>query len=239
MANLMDTVGDTLGQFGWSSMGNIALVLAIFLMILLVIICIMIFVWWKGFNIPVGIYEPLGQIPLTDDELESIGKQTPNKNKEFLNKKNITFDNVRFKRTHGKHITSKGTPYFQTFFPLKKHEPIPMEFMYDNGVHLLRLSRNLFIPLYKPKTVVKIGEEVSISVSDHNRWVLFNNLMADRINNRFQDVDLQKKVTLYFVTGIVVMVLIGGFILWLIYSSISKGFVAIERLDSIIGGGPK
>ncbi len=96
-----------------------------------------------------------------------------------------------------------------------------------------------FIPLIKPKTVIQVGEEVSISVSDHNRWVLFNNLMADRINNRYQDVDLQKKITLYFVSGIVVMVLLGGFILWLIYSSINKGMDTYSSLSSLMGGGPK
>jgi len=239
MANIIDQVGGTLGEFGWASMGNITLVIAIFVFIIIFIGIIILFTWWKSFNISVRIYEPLGQIPLDDEDLGKVKGQTSKERKEFLNKKTICFDNVSFKKTHGKHLKSKGTPYFQTFFPLKKHEPIPMEFMYDNGVHLLRLSRDLFIPLYKPKTIVKIGEEVSISVSDHNRWVLFNNLMADRINNRYQDVDLQKKITLYFVTGIVVMVLIGGFILWLIYSSINKGMDVYSTLGTLMGGGPK
>lgn len=239
MPSIIDQVGSSLGSFGWSSMGNIVLVITVIFTVIIIIIIIMLFLWWKSFNIQVKIYEPMGQIPLDDKDLEKAKEQTPEENKELINKKKITFDNISFKKTHGKHITKKGTPYFQTFFPLKKHEPIPMEFMYDNGVHLLRLSRDLFIPLIKPKTVIQIGEEVSISVSDHNRWVLFNNLMADRINNRYQDVDLQKKITLYFVTGIVVMVLIGGFILWLIYASIDKGIDVYSSLNILMGGGPK
>lgn len=239
MANLIDQISGSISQFSWAGMGSIVWIISLFLFILLFIGALLLFTWWKSFNIPVRIYEPLGQIPLTEEDYKKVKEQNPEENKDLLNKKKIKFDNIKFKKTRGKHIKHKGTPYFQTFMPLKKQEPIPMEFMYDNGVHLLRLSRDLFVPLYKPKTVVEIGESVSISISDHNRWVLFNNLMADRINNRYQDVDLQKKITLYFVTGIVVMVLIGGFILWLIYSSIDKGMVTFSNLNSLMEGGPK
>ena len=239
MANIMDQVGASIGDFSWASMGNITLIIAVFVFVLIFVGAALLFFWWKSFNIQVRIYEPRGQIPLDAEDLNKVKEQSPEKNKKFINEKKITFDNIIYKKTHGKYMKHKGTPYFQTFMPLKKHEPIPMEFLYDNGVHLLRLSRDLFIPLIKPKTVIQVGEEVSISVSDHNRWVLFNNLMADRINNRYQDVDLQKKITLYFVSGIVVMVLLGGFILWLIYSSINKGMDTYSSLSSLMGGGPK
>ena len=110
-----------------------------------------------------------------------------------------------------------------------------MEFMYDDGIYLLKLSKELYIPIQKPKTTVHIGEATSISVASDNKWRVWNNLMADRINNKYQDIDAQKKVVFYFVIGIVAMVLVGGFILWLIYSSANRGWEAADKFNEFAG----
>ena len=104
--------------------------------------------------------------------------------------------------------------------------------MFDDGIYMLKLSKNLFIPFQKPKVIIEVGEKTSISVASDNRWMVWNNMMADRINNKYQDIDAQKRVTFYFVTGIVALVLVGGFILWLIYSSSNRAWDAAEQFNT-------
>lgn len=242
MADILGQAGSYLGKFGWESMGNILVVVVIFFFLIVLFIAIFLFMWWKSFNLKVMIYEPIGQVPLSDEELDKIKEEAKDGKDKTLKEKKIHFSNIRYKRTHGKFIVSKGNPFFQTFFPFRKHEPVPMQFMYDDGIYLLKLSKELFIPFEKPKTTVVIGEETSISVASDNKWRVWNNMMADRINNKYQDIDAQKRVTFYFVTGIVALVLVGGFILWLIYSSANRGWDAAKQFNEFAGkllsGGP-
>ena len=235
MANIMDQAGSYLGKFGWESMGNILVVVVIFFFLLVFFGLIFLFMWWKSFNYNVRIYEPIGQIPLSEEELVDIKEETKTGENKTLIEKQIRFSNIKYKKTHGKFVVSKGNPFFRTFLPFRRHEPVPMEFMYDDGIYLLKLSKELFIPFKKPKTTVIIGEQTSISVASDNRWRVWNNMMADRINNKYQDIDAQKKVAFYFVTGIVALVLVGGFILWLIYSSANRGFDAAESFNQFAG----
>lgn len=198
--------------------------------------------WWKSFYIRVRIYEPYGQISLTEETLTDIMEEAKKGEYTTLERKDIKFDMFKKKNTHGKYIKSKGTQFFNIFMPHKKIEPVSMKYMYDNGIHLLRLSRDIFIPIPKPKTVINVAEEVSISIQDETQWQAWSNLMTERINNKYQDVDAQKKAVLYFIIGIAGMVLIGGFILWLIYSSANKGYEAADRFNqvakSLTGGAP-
>lgn len=232
---LLDQAGTYLGKFGWESMGNILIVVVIFFSLMVLFTCVFLFMWWKSFNLVVKIYEPIGQVPLSEEELNNIKEETKVGEDKTLKEKEIRFSNIKYKKTHGKFIISKGNPFFRTFSPFRRHEPVPMEFMYDDGIYLLKLSKELFIPFEKPKTTVIIGEQTSISVASDNRWRVWNNMMADRINNKYQDIDAQKKVAFYFVTGIVALVLIGGFILWLIYSSANRGWDAAEQFNQFAG----
>ncbi len=232
---ILDNAGSYLSKFGWESMGSILIVVVIFFFLMIFFLGIWAFMWWKSFNLNVMIYEPIGQVPLSDKELNDMKEEAKVGKDKTLIEKKIQFSNIRFKKTHGKFITSKGDPFFRTFFPFKKHEPVPMEFMFDDGIYMLKLSKDLFIPFQKPKTVIEIGEKISISVASDNRWRVWNNMMADRINNKYQDIDAQKKVAFYFVTGIVALVLVGGFILWLIYSSANRGFSAAEHFNEFAG----
>lgn len=241
MANLLDQVGTSVGDFSWASIGQIGLVITIFFGALIIIGGVLLLMWWKSFYIKVRVYEPYGQIDLSPEEEAYILAKSKDKDYDYMNDKKIQFDMIRIKSTHGKYITYKGAPSFHTFMPFRKHEPIPIELMFNDGIHLLRLSREVFIPIPKPKTIINVGENVSLTVQDNNKWQTWNNMMADRINNKYQDIDAQKKAITYFVIGIVAMVLIGGFILWLIYSSANKGLEAADKLnmvaDSLIGGG--
>lgn len=240
MADIINQITTGLGSFGLAGMGNILSIFIIFFVILFIFIIIFLILWWKSFNLNVKIYEPLGQVPFKKEDIERLKKESLEGKTAIIKEKDIKFNHVNYRCTHGKYITHKGNPYFQTFMPLRKHEPIPMEFLYDNGVYMLRISKDLFVPIQKPETIVAIGENTSISVASDNRWRVWNNMMADRINNKYQDMDVQKKVTLYFVVGIVALVIIGGFILWLIYSSANRGWDAAEKLSqfaSSLGGG--
>ena len=190
-------------------------------------------VWWKSYHIKVKIYEPFGQVKLTRDDYIKIREELKEGKINALEKKNIKFESIKYTRTHGKFMTKKGTSYFALVRPLKKLEPIPLELLFDDGVHLLRISKNILIPIPKPKTFIGVGENVSLAVTDINKWQSWNNQMADRINNKYQDIDAQKKIMVYFIIGIVAMVVIGGFILWLIYSSINKGISAADTLSNI------
>lgn len=236
MADMLSQLGQSFGTFGWESMGTITLVISITLGALILLLGGLFFMWWKSFYIKVRIYEPYGQVPMTKEEKEQLKIDISGKGNKALDEKGIRFDMVKHRNTHGKFITSKGTPYFNIFMPNKKLEPIPIEFMYDNGVHLLRLSREIFIPIAKPETIISVNDKVSISISENNKWQAWNNMMADRINNKYQDIDAQKKAITYFVIGIVAMVLIGGFILWLIYSSTNKAYSAADKFNQVASG---
>lgn len=243
MADLIGQLGQSFGSFSWGSIGMITLVVSIILGIVILFLGVFFFLWWKSYYIKVKIYEPYGQINLDDADIAQIIQEAQEGNIDTLKKNNIRFDMFKKKNTHGKYVKVKGTPYFATFMPMQKIEPVPMEYMFDDGVHLLRLSKAIMIPIPKPKVVIDVGEQVSISVKENNQWQAWNNMMADRINNKYQDIDAQKKAITYFVIGIVSMVLLGGFILWLIYSSVNKGFDAADKFNavaaSLTGGAPK
>lgn len=243
MANLIDKLGTSFSAFGWTSLGNIVFVITIVLGVLVLFGLMFFFMYWKSFYIKIKIYEPYGQVNLDQNTIHKIKQEATVGKSTTLESSEIQFDMFKKKSTHGKYVTVKGTPFFQLFMPFKKLEPIPMEYMFSDGVHLLRLSKQVMVPIPKPQTLINVGQEVSISVHDNNQWQAWNNIMADRINNKYQDIDAQKKAVTYFVIGIVAMVLVGGFILWLIYSSINKGYDAAEKFnqiaDSLVGGAPR
>lgn len=229
---VLDQLGSTFSDFSWSSIGSIAFILAIFFGVLLLFGGIAFFMWWRSYHIKVRIYEPFGQVPedilkgINDNELEDTTKK-------------VRFDMLRYKTTHGKYATIRGTNYFATFMPFKRHEPIDMKYLYDDGVHLVKLSKDVFIPIPKPKLIVNVGENVSINIADNNKWIAWNNLMSDRINNKYVDQEAQKRMVWWFVIGIAAMVIIGGFLLYLIYSSVNRGYEAADKIaqfaDSLSG----
>jgi phage pi2 protein 07 len=190
--------------------------------------------WWKSYNYNVKIYVPVGQMELTKKELEEIKSKSPTAQSKYLEEKNLKFNYLGYKRTHGKYTSVKGTPMFVTFNPNRKLPSIPLTLLYDDGIHLIQISRDILVPIKKPNTVLEVGKSVSIAIEDDNQWRLWNNQMADRVNNKFQDIDAQKKVVFYFVVGIVAMVLLGGLILWLVYKSSVKGYGAGEKIATAI-----
>ena len=142
MANIIDQVGSSLGQFGWSSMGDILLVVFVFLILVIIFLGAGVWMWWRSFHLVVKIYEPKGKIPLTKEQEQEWRKLSQEEQLDKAKKDKIVFENIKYRRTHGKHTKHKGTPYFQTFVPLRRHEPVPMDFMFDDGIHMLRLSRS-------------------------------------------------------------------------------------------------
>ena len=236
MGSILDDVGTTLGAFSWSSMGNIVWIATIILVSMFLFAIIFFVMYWKSFNYSVRIYEPQGQVTLSKAEEEAIRLEAKQGKSKTLQDKDIKFDMINIKKTHGKYITKKGSPFFKTFVPFRDHESVPMEYMYNDGIHLLRLSRDIFIPIPKPETLINVGKGISISVTDDNRWKVWSNLMADKVNTKYQDLDALKRTTLYFIIGIVSLVLVGGFILWLIYSSVNKGWDASDKFSAAVAG---
>lgn len=240
MANIVDKAMTGVGEFSWAGMGTILVVIMVVVGGILFFVLLFGFMWWKSFNYKVKIYEPIGQIELSEKDMERIKSSKGLDKIRLLERNNIKFDSIKFKRTHGRFITIKGTPFFQTFMPLRKHAPVPMELMFSDGIHLLRLSREIFVSIPQPKTLVQVGENTTISVSESNKWIQWNNMMSERINLKYQDVDNLKRTTMYFIVGIASMVILGAFILWLIYNSVNKGYDAAEKFnqvaDSLIGG---
>jgi hypothetical protein len=239
---VMDQLGSSIGSMLWGSMGQIVFYITLMLLIIVLSFMLWFFFWYKTFIIPVRIYEPYGQVQLTDKEIAEVqevkdGKVSIDISK--LGQKGIKFDMLKSRKTKGKHISIKGTPYFQIFSPIKKIQSIPLELLFDNGVHLLRLSKDIFVPMQKPKMIIEVGENVSISIVENNTWLLWNNMMAERINAKYTSIEESKRMTLYFVVGIVAMVLIGAFILWLIYSSVSKGIPLADKVNQYLATATK
>lgn len=238
---VLDNLGSSLSGFAWGSIWTIVFWVVILLFVILCIAGIWLFMWWRTFNYSVKIYEPRGQVILSPQEKYNLYKGTPNEKIDLIKSKDLKFDQLKFKKTHGKYVTIKGTPYFRTFMPFRKHQPVPMELLFHDGIHLLKLSREIFVPIPRPETTISVGENVSISVKDSNEWRLWNNMMAERINAKYSDLEAQKKVVLYVIAGLVALVLIGSLILYLIYRSMNKGWDAADKLgsvaDKLAGGG--
>lgn len=220
--SIIDQASSSLGGLAWGSLGQALFIFIIFFAVILVVGIISFMIWWKSYNINVTIFTPMGQVQMSDEELkvlqdEVLAGKTPN----VL--KTIRFDYIKKRRTHGKHISHRGTAFFALFVPLKKIKPVSLEYIYNDGVFLLQLSRDIFIPIVRPSFVVTVAQNVSISVAEQQEWISWSNMMADRINAKYQNPDMEKKQTLYFVIGICAMVIIGSLLLWLIYQSAKKG----------------
>lgn len=230
MASLLSEVSSGFSTFSWGSIGQIAFAVTLVLGIILFFVTLFLFVWWKSFYIKTTIFEPYGQVELTKEEIAQAVLEAKEGKTDMLKSKKVRFDMFKKKVTHSKYVTIKGTPFFNTFMPFRRIEPVPMELMFDSGVYLLKLNKEIMIPIVKPKTIIEIDEAVTLTVADNNQWQAWNNMMADRINNKYQDTDAQKKMVMYFVIGIVAIVLVGGFLLWLIYQSVNKGYGAADKL---------
>lgn len=219
---IVDNLGSSIGSFAWGQLGNALFIFIIFFTVLIVVGFVSFFMWWKSFNVKVHVYRPLGQVKFTDLEMQEI-QEAVNRGEISPLMKNIKFDYMVKRTTHGKDTTSRGTAYFSLFMPLKKIKPVPLQFRFHDGVHLVQLSKDIFIPVPRPSFVISVAQNVSISVAEQQEWISWSNLMADRINAKYQDPDHEKKQILYFVIGIAAMVIIGGLLLWLIYQSAKKG----------------
>lgn len=219
---IVDTVGQSLGGFAWASLGQALFIFIIFFIVLFIFGFLSFFIWYKSYNVKVTIFQPLGQVAFTEEELKEMQEEAA-KGIKSSRLKEIKFDYIKKRTTHGKYNTIKGVAYFCMFMPLKKIKPVPLTLMYNTGVYLIQLSRDVFIPVQKPSFVITVYENVSISVAEQQEWISWSNMMADRINAKYQNPDADKKQTLYFVIGIAAMVIVGGLILWFIYSSAKKG----------------
>lgn len=237
MANILASVGGGVGTFIESSIGNVLTVIVIFLVVILIFGLAFFLFWWKSYDVRVKIYRPVGQVKMTDEEMVELKYESdPEEALKKLKERSVRFDYLRFRVTHGKHTKVKGAPYFQTFRPMRKLAPIPLTMMYDDGIHLVQLSRDILVPIQKPNITLEVGKNVSITVEEDVQWKTWNNMMADRINNKYQDLDAQRKIAFYFIVGIVGIVLIGGFILWLIYRLSVKGITFDDRLSDFAKG---
>lgn len=243
---VVDDIGNTLGAFGWNSLGGILFVFIFVFIFIMCFIIVGVFLWWKSFRNVVYIYTPLGQVEFTQEEYKEIEDEVNRGTKinDITNLQKIKFDYMTKKKTHGKDVTIKGTSYFHLFTPLKKIKPIPLAYRFSTGIYLLRLSKEIFIPIPKPNFILTVNQNISVSVAEQQEWITWSNMMADRVNAKYQNPDAQKQQTLYFVIGIAGMVLIGGFILWLIYSSAKKGMDIRQALEAMassfksnVGGG--
>lgn len=229
---IVDSFGSNIGSFAWSSLGNALFIFIIFFIVLFAVGMLTFFIWFKSYNTKVFIFQPMGQIKFNEDELKQINDdiQAGKVPKAF---EHIKFDFLKRKKTHGKDITQRGTSYFALMMPLKKIKPVPLNFRYNDGIYLIQLSRDIFIPIPRPSFIISVSQNVNISVSEQQEWISWSNMMADRINAKYQNPDAEKKQVLYFVIGIVAMVIIGGLILWLIYSSAKKGLDVEAMANSL------
>jgi flagellar basal body-associated protein FliL len=224
MATPIDQMMGSMGSMAWSSMGSVLFVFIIFFIILIVFGGLGMFMWWKSYNVRVTVFQPLGQAKFTEEELREINDAKLNNTLQDLKfMKEIKFDYMKKRVTHGKYISVKGTSYFTMFMPMKKMKPVPLEMMYNDGIYLVQLSKDVYVPVPRPSFIVKVGQNMSISVAEQQEWLTWSNMMADRVNAKWQNPDAEKKATLYFVIGIVAMVIVGGLILWFIYASAQKG----------------
>lgn len=228
---IFSDLGNSISNMAWSGLGNVALTIAIILFIIIIFCLIWFFMFWKSFDINVKVYTPFGQPYLDSRAAIELEKGLTD----------IKINRIKYKRTHGKYVTVKGTQYFRTFMPFKLHKPIPMNMIFHDGVHLLKLSREIYVPIHSPDPIVEVNKEAVIAVNNDYEWRMWNNMMSEKINMRYQDLDIQKKVVMYIIIGIVVITLFGGFTIWIIYSTSTKGLTAADKLNSfatnLIGGG--
>lgn len=245
MADIIQTMTSQVGNMTWGSLGGVLFIFIIFFILLVIFGGAGLFMWWKSYNLKVTIFQPLGQELITEEEKKAIEEDAA-KGITHPKLRKIIFDYMKKRVTHGKYTSIKGTAYFTLFMPLKKIKPVPLQLMYHDGVYLMQLSKDVYIPIPRPNFHIHIGDNMSISVAEQQEWVTWSNMMAERINAKWQNPDAGQKQTFYFVVGILAMVVIGGLILWLIYESAKKGLdvktfttnfaEAIKNSPSNLGG---
>lgn len=71
---LLDNLGTSISGLAWGSIWNIVFIVVIFLIVILIIAAVWVFMWWRTFNYSVKIYEPRGQIFLTEEEMYNLYK---------------------------------------------------------------------------------------------------------------------------------------------------------------------
>lgn len=238
MANILEGISSNVGSQIWSGMGDVLFLIVLILGLVFLFIAIGFLVWWKSYNLNVKIYVPVGQVALSKTKTNDIKKKVSDgkyRDAQNLIGNDVQFDYIRYKRTHAKFTIIKGTQYFVTFSPMRRLAPIPLWLQYDDGIHLLQLSKDILVPIRKPNVVMQINKQVTIDIEADAQWKTWNNMMADRVNNKYQDLDAQRKVVFYFVVGIIALTLLGGFIIYITYKSATKGYDAAGQLANAIG----
>jgi len=232
MADVMQQIGDYAqgASFGISS--NMIMILIIVSIVGIIFLITAFFGWRSSFNEKVRIYRPYGHYDI--ETLKNIyeSKTTEERN-AALKKHSIKYESVGYKKTLGKFIKRKGISYFALFSPMVKIEPIPNEFKYDDGFHLLQLASGIFIPIHKPQTIIEVGANISLSILEENAWRQWNVSESLEIDKRFKEESRERKIILMFIIGIVAIIIIGGLLFWLQYMMMSKGMFTLgSQLES-------
>ena len=173
-----------------------------------------VYFYWLGFKYKVKIYEPISN--LTKEEILNIKGMTEEQQAEYIEAKRVIFSSMNFKKTKGKFIKRKGAVQFSLFMPFKRIQNISSEFIYEDGIHLLKLSMDCYLPIKKPKFFCVANKDTLYDLVSENKWDIMDVKINREIEERYKDPDKEKRITLIIIVGIVAMVIVGGLLLWFI-----------------------
>ena len=220
-------IGAALGKYGFSAIsGFFSWFWYIGLGIVIAVGIFMIW-WWFSYNKRFYYYEPIGGLhyPKQKDESDEEYKQRID---ELLHDIDLTNP----KKDMGKYIKFRGVQYFKIRNAFKKMKPVPYELRYPDGIFSVRVDKDTFIPIRRPR--LDDQGKVTLKIQDEYDTNFFNLMMADEMNMKYRDEDREKKLMVLFIVIVVGGLLLYGLILWLSYLVTTKQIEEVDGLTSAI-----
>lgn len=120
-----------------------------------------------------------------------------------------------------------------TFFMPKKIKDVPYNLRYSDGIWMIRLSKDNFIPIERPK----VGKGITFYVSEPDMDLWEESARAE-IKNRTMDDDSMKRAQMTMLAIIIGSFILAGLIIWLSMSfagkSINDVLVKVEPMTSAL-----
>lgn len=114
------------------------------------------------------------------------------------------------KKDRGREVKIKGVQRFSLLKARKKIQPIDYTLRYPDGIWMLRISKDLFVPIKRPD----IGNSIDLEMPHHDLDLWEESAEAE-IRRRTQDEDLMKKQVYLTVAIIIGAFVLAGIIIWL------------------------
>lgn len=145
------------------------------------------------------------------------------------------------KKDRAKVYRKNGVEQLKLLFRRKSLKQVPYKYIYTDGLWLLRLSKDEFMPIKRPKFSTNPGVTLEAHDTDLEFWA---NVKYNELRHRFVDSDQQKRMIMWTGTILIVLAIVVTITIWLnvAYNNAALGKTgqiveALQNLDQKIGLG--